>query len=748
MNPGRPPTGFFRRAARIPARRPRYVLALWALILGLSLPLAARVGEVLTAEPSLSADTEAVSVATRVADQFSGGDSVSVVLVVRAADESDAYRARLDAFLADVRHLPAVSSLRDIRDLVPTRAAEGTFLGQLAFGGPDRTAARQAVATIRKAAAARPELEVAMAGGPATTLELREVSARDTRRGEAFGLPISLLVLIVAFGALVASVLPLLVAATTITVALAGVFLVGQVFPFAVFTQSIVTMLGLATGIDYALLTVNRYREELRAGRTPRDAAEETGATAGKAVAFSGLTVVVALSALLLAPLPYVRSVGVGTMIVMSASVLVSWTALPALLALMGHRVDWLKVTRRTPGTRTRVFWRRRAEVIMARPWTFTVLGTAALVLLALPAFWMQLADPGPRGMARGTEARTAVTALEDAELGGFLSATTVLVDMGEEGFFGPSAPRRVSRLTRDLEALEPVRSVISPFSAPGVPRLFLFQYYIDEDLARSSDVAELVDATVGQDGRYVQLQVVPIGDLPPAESAGLAAEARRLAASHGLEVQIGGSAAFEAAWSRVLYSSFPLTLGLVFAATLVLLGLAFRSVLIPIKSIVLNALTVAASYGVITLVFQMGVGAPLLGLDGGLGIVDSNVPLFVFAIVFGLSMDYEVFLVARIFEAHERGLSDHEAVASALETTGGVITSAATVMLVVFSVFFFSEVVLIKTLGVGLAVAILLDATLVRLALVPAVMTLAGRLNWWLPAPLARLADRFGLSH
>jgi RND superfamily putative drug exporter len=215
-----------------------------------------------------------------------------------------------------------------------------------------------------------------------------------------------------------------------------------------------------------------------------------------------------------------------------------------------------------------------------------------------------------------------------------------------------------------------------------------------------------------------------------------------------GLTARIGGDFIYEHETTKALYGQFPLALGLVYLATFIVLGLAFRSLLIPIKAIVLNTLTVGAAFGVLTLIFQYGLGATLFGLAGGLGFVDTAVPLFIFALVFGLSMDYEVFLVARIHEAHERGYDDKAAVISALTSTGGVISSAAAVMIAVFLPFVFSEVVLIKTLGLGLAVAIFLDATVVRLTLVPAVMALAGRWNWWLPKPFARLAERVNLSH
>ena len=321
-----------------------------------------------------------------------------------------------------------------------------------------------------------------------------------------------------------------------------------------------------------------------------------------------------------------------------------------------------------------------------------------------------------------------------------------MLIDFGDEGFFTPSNVRAVSRFARELASLSDVSAVLSPLSAQGVPTLFVYQYYATGESARESELADLVAGTVSRDDRFVLVQLLPGDSLAPRASAALRDSVQDAANALDLEIDIGGSDVFEAEYSATLYGRFPVAIGVVYVATLILLGLAFRSLLIPIKTIVLNTLTVGAAYGVITLVFQNGVLANLFGVSGGLGFIDFSAPLFIFAIVFGLSMDYEVFLVARMFEGHELGLDDRTAVSNALASTGGVISSAAAIMIVVFSVFVFSEVLLIKTLGLGLAVAVFLDATLVRMVLVPAVMTLAGRWNWWLPEPIARLARRVDL--
>lgn len=738
-----------RHIARITGRYPRWVLAGWLLIAGISLPFAARVGDVLTAQPGMAPHSVAKQVRDVLRSEFALPDDYNVVLVAHGVGTKVGAPAFDQAFarvVDRIRAIPGVTAVRDHRtvtglDLVSPDASFTVALVSMA--APDLGKAKAITTRIRASLTGEPSLRFTVAGGPATVQELEHVSERDAHNAEIFGLPISLLILIIAFGAVIASALPLLVAVASITVSLAALYAMGQVVEFAVFTQTVVTMLGLATGIDYALLMVNRFREELRHTFDPREAAERTALTAGKAVAFSGLTVVMALTGLLVPPLAFIRSIGVGTIIVLLISVSVSVTALPAALALLGHRVNWLKVTRREPGLRSRSFWRARANEIMRHPVAWTAVGVVILVAAGLPALGMQVKDPGPRGLSKATDANRTITSLEQLGLEGLLNSFDVLVDFGDQGFYTPSNVRKISQFDRDLSALPRVEAITSPMAVSSVPRLFLYQYYASPEIATKSEVAALARATISTSGRYALVRVYPQGTLTPTEGTSLMRSIEQRATGLGLSVTVGGGYVQEAEWAAVLYRSFPWAVALVYLATIILLGLAFRSVLIPIKAIVLNTLTVAAAYGVITLVFQQGILTHIFGGGPVLGYIDTSAPLFIFAIVFGLSMDYEVFLVARMLELHDRGANDREAVATALSATGGVITSAASVMITVFALFLFSHVVLVRTLGLGLSVAVLLDATLVRVVLVPAVMTLAGRWNWWMPAALARIARR-----
>ncbi len=779
---------------RLSTRYPRRVLAFWGLLLLVALPLAGRAEEVLTTESGVAPNSEAQGVRRTLLREFPGNNNYQLVLVAKAVDEADrAARARTQetsqgtpaqsdaqgagtrtsterlgterlgtqrsnterftALLAELRTSPLVESVIDNTSgsplplPEPSRSAQSAALITLA--GQTKADVERATERIREMITGydAPGLELLLTGSIPVDQEINAISARDSLRAELFGLPLSLLVLSVAFGALVAAALPLVVAILSITLSLAVLFLLGQFFTFASFAQIVITMLGLATGIDYALLMVNRFREELPRCASPAQAAQNTVLSAGRAVTFSGFTVLIALMALLVPPLAFVQSMGIASVIVMSFSVLVSLTALPAAFTLLGARVNWVSLSRQAPGSRSRGFWQARARAITRRPLLWTIVGTSVLLLLTLPTTGMQVAFSGVRGLTQETSTRQAQEVLEDLGLGSLLRSYDVLVDFGKRGFYHPTSVRAVSSFSREASQLAGVAQTLTPTTAGGLPSLFVSSYYATPETAAASPLATLAQATVSRSGRYALLRVFPDAKLTPAAAGRLEADLRTLARTEGLSAEVGGSPVIEREWADVLYRSFPVAVGLVYLATFVLLGLAFRSVLIPLKSILLNTLTVGAAFGVITLVFQRGWGAGLLGLPGGLGFVETSVPIFIFAIVFGLSMDYEVFLVSRIVEHHERGESDRDAVVAAVGATGGVITSAALIMGVVFAVFMFSHVVLIKTLSLGLTVAILLDATLVRLVLVPSVMMLAGRWNWWLPRPVAAFSKRVGLG-
>jgi RND superfamily putative drug exporter len=500
-------------------------------------------------------------------------------------------------------------------------------------------------------------------------------------------------------------------------------------------------MLGLGAGIDYALIMVNRFREELARGQPPREAALHTTRTAGRAVAFSGLTVAVAMASLFVPDLNFIRSMGLGGVLTILFTVMASVTAVPALLCLLGERVNWPHrfALRATSSGQSLPLFRRWAEAVMRHPWFFTVGISVFMLALAWPLFGMRLGYTGAFGLSPSVESRRGLELIRSLELGGSLDTFEVLLDLGEEGFT-PEARRRWSQLQQSLSALPEVRLVISPFLAGRVS--------LGDTSSGLSDLLSLTQRSISQDKRYLRLSVIPKEPVQAPEIPLWAHKLRQQAQQAGFEkVLLGGGPIGAMEFNNVLIRATPLAILMVFAATFALLALAFRSLLIPLKSILMNTLTIGATYGVITLIFQEGFLGGLFNVDPETASLDPSLPITMFAVLFGLSMDYEIFLLSRIQEYHLHGLSTREAVKAALERTAGVITSAAAIMIIVFSAFVSSGLVVNKAIGFGLALAVFLDATLIRLMLVPAVMLLAGKWNWWLPERLRRLLPRVSLE-
>ncbi|MDZ7707554.1 MAG: MMPL family transporter [Trueperaceae bacterium] len=728
------------RLASLLLARPRAVLLVWTLILAVGAPTAARLSSVLSTDAGFAPGGAAEHVDRVLGDAFASHDRPELLLVSEAP--TSAFRGVVDR-VADLDQVVAVRDGRNDPLLQELAMQLSVALVEVRDGDDGQVAS--AVDAVRAAVADRSGDPIYVTGASVVDLDLKRTSERDAFRAELIGLPLSLAVLVVVFGSWVAASLPLIAAVTSITVSFALLFVLGQLVQIAAFAQIIVTMLGLAIGIDYALLLVNRYREELRNDPDTETALRVTLRTAGASVLFSGSTVLLALSALLVPPLGFVRTMGAASMIVLAVGMAVAVTAVPAMLVLLGANVDAGRIGRRAPGTRSTTFWRSWSERVLARPRLWTITGTTFLLLISSATLTMRFGFSGVEGITGTSDTSRAQRLLVDAGLAGLLEPYNVLLDFGERGFFHPSSVRAVSGFAREIRTLDDVDRVLAPTTAGTLPGLFVQQYYATRELAMESPLADVARATVSTAGRYALIRAFPTG----AEvSSSLGRTLEQMAQEAGLVAVVGGARVGGQEWTRTLYGNFPWAMALVFVSTFVLLGLAFRSLAIPLKSLVLNTLTVGSAFGVITLVFQHGWAGGLFGVPGGLGFVETSVPIFIFAVVFGLSMDYEVFLISRVAESHRLGRSDREAVGDALASTGGVITSAALIMVVVFSVFLFSSVVLIKTLALGLTVAVLLDATLVRSVLVPSTVVLLGDWNWRIPRWLGRLIDRIGLQH
>jgi len=525
---------------------------------------------------------------------------------------------------------------------------------------------------------------------------------------EIVGILAAIVVLLIAFGSLIAMGLPILTALIGIAISLAGVGILANVFTTPDFAPQVAAMIGLGVGIDYALFIVTRYREALHRTNSPEASVVEAMTTAGRAVVFAGFTVMVSVLGMLLMGLNFLHGLAVGTSFAVVVAVLAAITLLPALLGFVGFTIDKFKVGRRNPSTREGV-WHRWARFVQRRPGWIAIIGFTALIVIALPMLSLRLGSADASNDKDGTTTHEAYQLIADG--------------------FGPGANGPillVARTTNDGSAAELPTLIETLRSTPGVASVTDPQPN-DEGTAA---IATLLPTTGPQSEATEKLVHHLRDDVVPAATEGT-----------GLIVNLGGQTANSVDFSDVIGDRLPIFIGAVLVLSFLLLMLVFRSVLVPLKAVFMNLLSIGAAYGVIVAAFQWGWGGSILGVSAGP--IEAWVPMMLFAIVFGLSMDYEVFLISAIREHYDRSGDNGQAVADGLESTARVITAAALIMVFVFGSFVVSDVRALKLIGLGLAVAVAIDASIVRIVLVPATMELLGKANWWLPRWLDKILPR-----
>jgi putative drug exporter of the RND superfamily len=579
---------------------------------------------------------------------------------------------------------------------------------------------------IRHALHAPPGVTAYVSGQPAIQRDLDPIFSRDLQRGESIAVPIALAVLLAVFGLSLAATIPFLFAAATITGTLGIVFIIAHHLTMATYVTNLVQLIGLGIAIDYSLLIAYRFREELEHGGSTDDAIVRTMSTAGRAVLFSGATVAIGLALLLFMPLPFIRSMGVGGFLIPLVSIAAAATLQPALLSVYGRRgtrrvhvADWLRgkgvpLPHFAGPDVEHGFWARLARAIMTRPIAFFAIGGCALLLAAIPVFALQLTPGSAQGIPQSPSSVRGLNVLRDAVGPGALSPTQIVLD-GQGRTLANAATQNA--LTRLQEALE--RDPEVAFVQRGASRRFQTFGYEQLIVAGKHEYGDEPSQAFVHRLR---------GDLIP--SAHFPAHVR---------VYAGGGPPQGVDFLARSYDTFPWLVLAVLVLTYLLLLRAFRSVILPLKAVLLNLLSVGASYGMLVVFFKWGLGNSLAGLYQ-FSQVEGWIPIFLFAMLFGLSMDYEVFLVSRMRETWDEEHDNVRAVSYGLERTGTIITAAAIIMVAAFSGFVAGSIVGLQQFGLGLAVAILVDATIVRALLVPALMAWFGRWNWWLPARVARV--------
>jgi RND superfamily putative drug exporter len=598
-------------------------------------------------------------------------------------------------------------------------------------------------------------LQASITGEPAVYEAISELSAEDLRKAESYALPFALIVLVLVFGTLVAASLPVIGGAFAVTATLGAMYLIAPHYDLSIFVMNVASMLGLAVGIDYSLFIVGRFREELRRGATVGDAVETTVATAGRAVFFSGVAVVVGLLGLMSFSYMSLRSMGIGGSVVVLFSVLSALTLLPALLGVLGHHVDSLRLLGRR--RRESGFWRRWSDWVMAHPVVVLTGTTVVILLLAAPVLRITVNVPTATELPKSQEARRGFDIITSRFDRGQLSPNQLLLtwDGAPQDPFVPSNLVRLYEYGQRLAGQDGVASVTSIVNLPGMasPQAAVAFWQAagrspasGQGLRRTlppeqqAAADRLADATTRPGA--VLFSVAP--DTQPDLPAGRAV-ARRLGdlpPPAGATLHLAGLSAGVDGFVNSVYSRFPWVVAFVLGVTYLVLLVLLRSVLLPLKAVIVNILSILASYGALVFIFQDGNFTSILDFETQ-GYVDATLPVIMFCTIFGVSMDYEVFLLTRIREAWLETKDNRVSVGTGLTATGSIITSAALIIVIVAGSFALTSVVVTKAVGIGLAVAVAVDATIIRILLVPAAMRLLGGWNWWIPGWLERVLPR-----
>ena len=712
-----------------------WVIGGWVVVFLVSVPFAPRVTSQLK-HGFGDLDTESRAALSLVGEELDFTESsITLVFSSDSLDVDDpAYAEAMERAVAPLRQLPEV-----VRVVTYYTVPGDTFVADdrrttYAFVELDASVdeAVDLVEPIRSRLG-ETELDVWVTGGIALFADLGTYSERDLQRAELITIPLLAILLLLVFGSVVAAGLPVAMGALSVVTTLALVFVVAQATDMSIFVLNIASFLGLGMAVDYSLLMVSRFREELQRADTVASAVVTTIETSGKAIVFSAGTSVIALSGLLFFDMMMMRSLGVGGITVILFSMLIALTLLPALFAVLGHRVDRLSIWRRR--TTRGGFWFTLSQWVMRHPIAVIIPTTAFLVLLGLPFLNVNLGSPWASILPEEAESRQG-QGLVDERFGPGELSQVIIVESSPTSTLSPGNIAANLEFVERMENDPRVVRVDSIFGAE--PRMTWEQFIALSGLSGSTlevsdEALTAFNELVSDDLRTQMVRIVPSHSPTADETKALVSDIRASPPGGNMTALVTGITADQLDNVDSMYSDFPRVIVYVVIVTYVALLLLFRSVILPLKAVVLNALSILASFGALVFVFQQGNFEGLLGFTAD-GTTEATVPILVFSVVFGLSMDYEVFLLSRVKEEYERTGDNTRAVAIGMERSGRIITSAAVILIVVSAGFATGDILIIKALGLGTAIAVLVDSTIVRALLVPALMRVMSHLNWWAP--------------
>ncbi len=697
-----------RALARFCYRRRRLVVGFWlAALIGINV-FSHALGTNFTTNFS-APNTESTRAANLLSANFKAqsGDSVQVVYEGTPSMHDPAVQQQVLAFNAELAKVPHIVSVTNPYTSPDAISKSGTIaLANAQLDGKSQDIPNSIGSEIIKLAETHstPQLTVHVGG------QLIEQSERPSISGEGIGILAAIIILLIAFGSVLAMAVPIAVALAGIAVGLPIIGLLTHVYPLQSFATTLATMIGIGVGIDYALFVVTRFRQNLQAGFDPEDAVVTAIDTSGRAVLFAGTTVIIALLGMLVIHLSFISGLGIGSAAVVAVTVLAAITLLPAILGFAGRNIDkWRLPWVHNEGDGTReTIWHRWSRFVQRHAWPLTIVGVLVVLLLAAPVLSLRLGFTDAGNDPAGTQTRQAYDLLAKGFGPGFNGPFLLAVSMppGTDHSADLAKLQQAVAATHGVAAASP--ALTNPSGTTAVMRVY--PTTAPQDKATSSLLHDLRNHVIPQ-----------------------AIE------GSGLKVYVGGFAALTDDFSNLLGQRLPLFIAVVIFLSFLLLMAVFRSILVPLKAAIMNLLSIGAAYGVIVAIFQWGWGKDLVGI-GKEGPIQAFLPMMMFAILFGLSMDYEVFLLSRIREEYLRTHNNAQAVADGLSATARVITAAAAIMCTFFLSFVLGDNIVIKLFGIGFASAIFIDATLIRLLIVPSTMELLGDANWWLPKWLDRI--------
>jgi len=749
----------FYHLGRIATRFRWLIVGLWMVAIAVSLPFAPQASQVLHSGGFVSPDADSERALNLLVQKVHL--NLTIVQVIFTSENTSAgnvgsadspqFIQESQQALARVRNWSEVSGVVSFTDnprqiSLDRHAAYVNILFK-----PDPDSASKLLPQLESRLQPVPNLKTTIGGGPVFYEDIQAVSERDLRRAEFLAIPFAIIALLLVFRSVVAAILPALVGGGAVAVSLALVFGLGQITTLSIFVLNITTLFGLGLGVDYSLFMVSRFREELAHGRNVEEAVAITVATAGRAVIFSGLTVSIGLAGLIFFRINFLRSVGMAGVMVVLLAVLAAITLLPASLSIIGTRINAFPVRlprlwRRTSGAATSTlspspaaplandhhgFWYQLSHVVMGYPLQVFVPVFILLIALGLPFLGVRFSAPDASILPPDVPSRAAFDLL--AKRFNDRETTPILLAVQTPGdVLTATNIRNLYNYVRRIQADPRVARVDSIVSAD--PRYTLEQYelvYTHPQQISDPYLSAFLKPSVS--GNTTMILVISKYGMLDQRSQALVQTIRNTTPGNGITTLVDGSTAGDMDYVTSLYTDFPIAVVIVAITTYIVLLFLFRSLILPLKAILMNTLSILASYGALVVIFQNGFLHQLLGFTP-LGFVEASGPILLFCSLFGLSMDYEVFLLSRIQESFWQTGDNTRAVALGLQRSGGIITSAAVIVIVVSSCFATADMILVKALGLGMALAVVIDATLVRGLLVPATMRLLGDLNWWLP--------------